>query len=200
MKLRAVILTLLAVGLAGEARAQWDAPAFMPPRPGEDLGIYLSTMGDFGLQGIWRQHGNLNLGLRLGYIAGGAGGVVAAAESWGGLAAAGPAFPLDVSWTLGAGGVFGDATWVQIPAGLSLGRTLPLDALTVQAYAHPRLALLVQAGGDLEDEIDLDGLVDLGVDLVRDPGLRLRLAATLGSVSALGVGVAIPAGRRAVVR
>jgi hypothetical protein len=206
MNLRALTLAgLVLVGLnlcsVTEARAQWSAPAFLPPHPGDDIGIYLSSVGNFGIQGIWRQHGNLNLGVRGGYIDSEAhGGVVVAAESWGLLFRAGQGLPVDVAWTVGAGAVFNSGTWLEVPVGLSIGRSVPLAGLAVQFYGHPRLALVVISGDELEDETDVAGLFDLGADVATAGGLKLRLSTTLGRFEALGLGVSIPWGRGVAVR
>lgn len=201
MKLRMVRMigfTLAALLLATDARAQWDAPSFLPPRPGDDIGIYLSSIEGFGLQGIWRQQGNMNLGLRIGYIDKAGGQVLVAAETWGRLMEADVDLPVDVTWTLGAGAVFNGGTDLEVPAGLSIGRVLDMEPLTLQIYAHPRLALFFRS--QLEDELDLDGLFDLGLDAVLNENLKLRFGATLGQEDALGIGVAYRWSRGAVVR
>jgi hypothetical protein len=207
MNLRALALAGLALaGLtlcsATDARAQWSAPAFLPPHPGDDIGIYVSSVGNFGIQGIWRQHGNLNLGVRGGYIDSDThGGVVVAAESWGLLFRAGQGLPVDAAWTVGAGAVFNSGTWLEVPVGLSIGWTVPLAGLAVQFYGHPRLALVVIAGDDeVEDATEAAGLFDLGADVATTGGLKLRLSTTLGRFEALGLGVAIPWGRGVAVR
>lgn len=201
MKLRGCILLALALGLSSQASAQWSAPSFLPPRPGDDIGIYLSSIENFGVQGIWRQHGNLNLGVRVGWIDGpDHGGVVTAAETWGLLLQAGEALPVDVAWTLGAGAVFDSGTSLEIPAGITVGRTLALAPVTVQLYAHPRLALLMVAGVDEADETEMGGLFDVGADVLTPGGLKLRIGTTLGRFDALGLGLALRWGRAVVVR
>jgi hypothetical protein len=207
MNLRALALAGLTLAgltlcLAAEAEAQWSAPAFLPPHPGDDIGIYLSSVGSFGVQGVWRQHGNLNLGVRGGYIDSDThGGVAVAAESWGLLFRADQGLPVDVAWTVGAGVVFNSGTWLEVPVGLSIGRTVPLAGLAVQFYGHPRLALVVIAGDDeLEDDTEVAGLFDLGADVATPRGLKVRVSTTLGRFEAIGLGVAIPWGRGVAVR
>ena len=64
----------LAVTAASASAQQiaWDAPSFFSPRPMDDIGLYVgrSNLGsDFNVTGlslIWRQSGNLNLGVRAG--------------------------------------------------------------------------------------------------------------------------------------
>jgi hypothetical protein len=195
------VLGVAVLGLAAEASAQWSAPSFLPPRPGDDIGVYVSSIGDVGIQGIWRQHGNLNLGLRAGWIeAPDHGGVVVAAESWGLVTRAGVGLPVDVAWTAGAGAVFDTGTSLEVPAGVSVGRTMPFPPLSVQFYLHPRLALVMLTGTDQPDETEITGLVDLGADILTAGGLKLRLGATLGRFDALGIGLAMRWGRGVEVR
>ncbi|NIQ59156.1 MAG: hypothetical protein GWN02_30820, partial [Gemmatimonadetes bacterium] len=174
--MRIAVLTLAGLGIAGGARAQaFDVPSFMPPRPGDDIGAYISTLGDFGIQGIWRQQGSLNLGLRLGFIdydfddA-----ITVGAETWGGIVRAGPEFPLDVTWTLGLGAGFnGGTTLFEVPLGLSMGRMLDAGTLPIQLYGHPRIAL-VHFSSDVVDDTDLEFLFDLGADFHISPDWKLR--------------------------
>lgn len=198
---RAIAVILISLFVASEARAQYDTPSFLPPRPGDDIGIYLSDPegADFGLQGIWRQGGNLNLGVRLGYLdRRDDGAIVVAAESWGLVARAGNQLPVDVAWTLGVGAAFDDNTVLEVPLGLTIGRVLQLDQLTLQPYGHPRIALFIAP--DANDEVRLRALFDLGVDAVVSDSWKLRVGATLGAIDAVGIGLAYSWTRGAVVR
>jgi hypothetical protein len=195
----AALTVALAVG--SDASAQWSAPSFLPPRPGDDVGVYLSTFENFGVQGIWRQHGNLNLGVRAGWIdSPDRGGVVAAFETWGLLVEAGQGLPADLAWTLGAGAVFDGGTSLEVPAGISVGRGLRVGPALAQVYAHPRFALIVRTGAEDEDETTVGGLFDLGAEVALDQRLKIRAAATLGSFDALGIGLALRFGRAVEVR
>ncbi|HUE77272.1 MAG TPA: hypothetical protein VMM83_04965 [Longimicrobiales bacterium] len=202
MRVKTLLITTAALAVTTGAQAQvWDAPSFMPPRPGEDIGIYISEPdgADLVVQGIWRQHGNLNLGVRVGFADQGADGAFqAAAETWGEIMSVGPDFPVDVSWTLGAGATFGDVTLLSVPLGLSIGRTLRTP-LPIQVYGHPRLALIV-ASVNNNTATDLDGLFDLGADLHLTSDWKARLGVTLGGVDAYGLGVAYRFGRGVTVR
>jgi hypothetical protein len=196
--LRATISVVLSLILATGASAQWSAPSYMPPRPGEDIGVYLASVDGLSIQGIWRQHGNLNLGVRIGYMEG-HGGLVTAAETWGRLFTGGVDFPVDVTWTLGAGAVFGDGTSAEVPVGLSVGRGFRFHPFTVQLYGHPRLALVVRDGAQ-GDDTEFSGLFDLGLDVMTERGMTLRFGTTMGNFSALGAGLAWSWGRAVVVR
>lgn len=203
MNVKTVLLAAAALGVASGANAQiWDTPSFLPPRPGEDVGVYLTWPdgADLGVQGIWRQHGNLNLGVRVGFLDRAVDDAfIAAAETWGGLLSAGGDFPLDVSWTLGAGAAFGDVTVFSVPLGLTIGRALVLSPLTFQLYGHPRLALVAASAGN-NTSTDLEGFLDLGADLHLNPEWKLRLGFTIGGTDALGLGLAYRFGRGVAVR
>lgn len=202
MKMRTFAMALAALLLASSARAQaaWDAPSFMPPRPGDDIGIYLSDRGDFGIEGIWRQHGNLNLGLRLGYIDTPLDGIITVgAETWDMLAPAGTTLPVDVGWTLGVGAAFNGGTSLEVPIGLTFGAPVVVGQLSLQPYVHPRLGVFVHSVAD-ETQLDLEGLFDLGVDAVLNEDLKLRLGATFGGNDALGIGLAYRWTRGVTVR
>ena len=203
MNVKTVVIAAAALLAASGAQAQvWDAPSFLPPRPGDDIGVYLTQPdgSDFGLQGIWRQGGNLNLGVRLGYVDfGGFDSFIAGAETWGALLAAGADLPVDVSWTLGLGAAFGDFTLLSVPLGVTVGRALVLSPVTLQVYAHPRLALIA-ASNNSNTETDLDGFFDLGADVHLNEEWKVRLGFTLGGTDAFGIGLARRFGRGVAVR
>ncbi len=194
-----IAVAFVGLGVASQAQAQWDAPSFLPPRPGEDLGVYLTDLGDFGIEGIWRQYGNLNLGVRAGYVDAGDGLLLVGAETWNGIVSAGPDFPLDLSWALGLGALIGDVTQLEIPAGISLGRTFVVDPLTIQIYGYPRLGLFITSNGN-DNDVDLDGLFDIGANALVSDNLTVRLGITFGRNDALGVGLAWAVGRGVAVR
>ena len=188
-------------------RAQaWDAPTFFSPRPGEDIGLYVidaDGVGDLGFAGIWRQEGNINLGVRAG-IAGGDHFSVGA-EYYGPLTVFGPQSPLLVSWILGAGATFNDATWLRIPLGVSVGLNLGSSgSFRIMPYAHPRVAYDLIAfdnavGEEVTDsEFNFD--IDLGADLALGERFVVRFGATLGDREAIGAGVAYRMSRKLVVR
>ncbi|HEX6940018.1 MAG TPA: hypothetical protein VF158_11450 [Longimicrobiales bacterium] len=176
----------------------WDAPTFLPPRPGDDLGVYVldPSGGDWALAGIWRQSGNLNLGVRLG-VADGADEtpVFFGAEFYGPLVRAGRESPLEVAWLLGAGATLDGGTFFRIPAGVSVGAVIDGDELLFVPYAVPRVGLDV-----FDDESEFSFTVDLGVDLEIDRSLLLRFGAALGDHDAIGVGAAWRVGRRVTAR
>lgn len=203
MNVKTVMIAAAALLTASGAQAQiWDAPSFLPPRPGDDVGIYLSQPdgSDFALQGIWRQGGNLNLGVRVGYVDSGlSDALLAGAETWGALMSAGADFPVDISWTLGLGAAFGDFTLLSVPVGVTVGRVLVLSPVTLQVYGHPRLALVAASNGN-NTTTDLEGFFDLGGDVHLNEQWKVRLGFTLGGADAFGVGLARRFGRGVAVR
>ncbi|MEJ2186838.1 MAG: hypothetical protein P8Z36_12980 [Gemmatimonadota bacterium] len=192
-------LVLLGVpaGLAGQA---WETPSFLPPRPGNDAGLYLTNGDgyDLGLAGLWRS-GNLgvrvdffdtNIGSRLGV----------GAETHGFLLAAGPDFPVDVSWTAAGGIVVGNGlTSLWIPAGVSIGRTFELQQISVQPYLHPRIGLSANwyNGGS---NADLNAVLEFGSDIYLNKDWTFRVAFDVGDYGALGIGAAYHISRGMSVR
>ncbi len=180
----------------------WDAPTFLPPRSNDDLGLYLidPSGGDWALAGIWRQGGNLNLGVRLGIADGDdETPVFFGAEFYGPLVREGRSFPLDVSWLLGAGATLNGGTVLRFPAGVSVGRTFDADGIAFVPYAVPRIGLDL-AADDGETDADLSFTIDLGLDLHIDDAWLLRFGAALGDHDALGFGVAYRLSRGVTVR
>lgn len=165
-------VALLMVVSAAPAMAQaWDSPSFFAPRPGEDLGIFITAPedGDIGVQGIWRQEGNLNLGVR-----GGVGGVegnrsiLLGAEFYGGLPIS--SLPVNATWILGFGAGFDDdVTALRVPLGVSIGTYLGEGSgIRIQPYVHPRVAfdlVAIEIGEEEETETDFSFAVDIGADI-----------------------------------
>ena len=181
----AVTAALLLATAAPAAAQAWDSPTFFAPRPGEDLGIFVTVPDgeEVGFQAIWRQQGNLNLGVR-----GGMGGDegdrswLLGAEFYGWLPISG--VPLDMSWLLGFGAGFDDdITLLRVPLGVSLGRVIGEGGtFVVQPYVHPRVAFdlaAVETGPDNEEtETDFSFAVDIGADVAFSPSLVLKVGYT----------------------
>lgn len=194
-------VVLLTVGAVSSASAQdvpsvWDSPSFLGPRPGSDIGLYLvdGEGSSFGFHGVWRTDANPNLGLRLGYLDAGADDILLfGAETWGDVILESADFPLDLTWTAGAGAWVNGSTTVSVPVGLSIGKTFDLEdsPIAIQFYGHPRLALVIFENANNDLDLDLDGQFDLGSDFFLSPDLTLRVAASLGRFDALGIGLAL---------
>ena len=72
MKRLALAVVFVLAGAGAVSAQSWDSPSFMSPVQGDDVGVYFvdGDVADWGLQGIWRQTGNLNLGIRGGVLGG----------------------------------------------------------------------------------------------------------------------------------
>jgi hypothetical protein len=204
---QSLLLVLVLILLPQGAHAQaWDAPSFFSPRPGEDLGIYAvrpDGQGEWGFMGIWRTEGNLNLGVRAGYLESET--WMVGAEFHGPVDVFGPGSGLVMAWVLGAGASFRSGwTHARVPFGLSLGAELGTPDLLLVPYVHPRVALDLRAydlpGGQERTETDLRFVVDVGADAVLGQAFVLRVGATIADRNTFGVGIAYRLGRRLVVR
>lgn len=205
---KSLFISLLAwIVLPAAVSAQaWDAPAFFSPRPGEDLGVYAVKPeggGDWGAMAIWRTEGNLNLGVRGGYLAGETWAV--GAEFHGPLELFAPGSGLLMSWVLGAGASFRSGwTQARVPLGVSIGAQLGSPGLELVPYVHPRVALDVRAydlpGGQERTDTDVRFDVDVGADAALGDSFVLRVGATIGDINTFGAGIAYRLPRRLVVR
>lgn len=202
-------VALIATSITGRAHAQsWETPSFFSPTVHDDIGLYLldADGGDLGFAGIWRQSGQLGLGVR-----GGMGGsegsrtALIGVELWSLVVEPRAGQPLAVSWITGGGAAFSDGlTWLRIPGGVSVGVEIPGPSFTLVPYVHPRVAFDRQTvdlptGRERTDsEINLD--VDLGADLMLAGGWVARIGVTVGHVDVFGVGLAYRIARGVSVR
>lgn len=197
--LPAALAAILVVGSA-EAQVAWDAPLMIQPHevPGWSFFVFEPDPGDeVGAFVSWRLDAvPVGPRFRVG-LAEGADGDVAAFGGFdvmGRLLDRSRHLPLSVVWFAGAGGSVSDEILVSLPAGLSLGRSVPYRGLDFQPWVAPRLVLDarlgVEDGG--ESEVDLDGVVEAGVDLLLEGGWVVRFGATFAGRDALGVGLTLP--------
>ena len=208
LRRQTLLTTLIVVLAAAAAPAQvYDAPSFRPPDSEQGPGFYAISLApgddlgeDVAALATWRMPGpDLDLGLRAG--AGDIRGDLAllgGIEVEQGLAVGGEDAPVSVAWTSGMGvGAVPDrnSARIRIPAGITLGRAIPMEGYALLPYAHPRLAVdfLVREDppGGPGDEADLNFDLDLGADVVFDEGWRLRFGVTLGSSEAVGFGIGL---------
>ena len=186
----AAVAAIFALSSGAQAQA-WDAPSFLAPNPGEDVGIYLVDpgVGDLGIQGIWR--GSAKLSVRGGFIdAGGTSIVQLGVETWGDIDV-GNDFPLEVAWTAGAGASLNGSAVVSLPIGLTIGKSFDLGSLPIKPYAHPRVSTSFFTNPVTDDlEVDLDIPVDIGADFMLGNNLTARLGVSFGNGDAIGVGIA----------
>lgn len=198
----------------------WDAPLFFSPRPMDDIGLYYVRFNDdffdqthSGFKGIWRQSGNINLGVHAGYIAieGGDDAYLLGAELSKSLSSLAGTTGLAFAWQLGAGATLADGfVDLRVPLGVSVGLNLGSGSTTILPYAHPRvsydLVAFDNAAGEEETFSDVGFAVDLGVDVGLGERFVLKAAYTIGGENdvgkrdAFGIGAALRIPRRVVVR
>lgn len=101
----------------------------------------------------------------------------------------GPGAPEALWWT-GAGIAVGDDVSASFPLGLVFGWIGREEGVSFMPYAGAHVALDVMSGPG--DDVDLDGAVDLGLDLAFDRGWTFRFGAAIGGRDALGIGFRVP--------
>jgi hypothetical protein len=156
---------------------------------------------DMGLAGIWRQAGNLNLGVRGGMV--GSDHYSIGAEFYRPLNLLGPQSGLLIAWVLGVGATFNDVTSLRVPLGISAG-------VAWDAGRRPAHALRAPEGGvravprtilgreETDTEFRFD--VDPGRGRRLGEAFVLRVGATLGETTTFGAGIAYRLPRRLIVR
>lgn len=199
MKLRtAGLAACCLLALTGEVRAQaaWDSPILLSPRPVAGTGVYLIDAhgAGLGVLGTWRGPGQ-RTGLRVGVTEGRGGdgiGILGGVDMMAPLATVSPDFPLDISWYTGVGAGYADWLVVSIPLGITMGRTFGDPQVRFTPYLAPRIVADVHLGRDPpaeRNELDLNVGVDLGFDVMFQPGWTLRLGAGLGDRDGLAIGI-----------
>jgi hypothetical protein len=188
----------------------------------DDVGLYyvrtdrdddfLNVDDSNGLKLIWRQSGNLNLGVHVGTgdLENIGESILIGAELYGPLAGLSGGTGLIMSWSAGVGAAFGDlgddVDYIDfsVPVGVSIGVRLGSGSFAFVPYLHPRASLDVVAitVNDVEEtETELSFAVDIGADVNLGQRFILRPALTLGGDrEAFGVGLAYRTPRRVVVR
>jgi len=189
--------TILALSFTPGLAAQvWDAPAFLPPGPRNDLGIYLADphASDIGLLAIWRRAGSgITLGIRAGVFTFDDPVYVIGADVGQTLISAADDIPIDITATLGLGATFDGGTFARLPAGLSFGRTFQANNWIFALYVHPRIGLDI-AVSDADSESQVSFTTDVGGDLYLSRDVMLRLGITVGDHHAVGLGIAATGG------
>ena len=196
----ALVLTLAFLAPAGaSAQAVWDAPSFM--RPGAPRGLSLaltdSDPGDgLGFLALWRRSAApLGLGFRAG-IADAPRDDLAALfgiDVSGSLPGLGGPDGPDALWWTGAGIVVASDFVASFPLGLVFGWTLADESVSFMPYAGAHVVLDVRDHEN--DDLDLNGVFDLGLDLGFPSGWIARFGAAVGGHDALGIGFRVPTGR-----
>lgn len=163
----------------------------------DDVGVYVTRADEAtGLIGIWRQSGNLNLGVRAGVadLDNAGGSLLVGAELYGPLNTLLPGSGLELAWTLGGGAVFGDnITTASIPFGLSVGVQLGSGSISILPYVHPRVSLdIISVEFAGEEETDTEGsfALDLGADINLSDRFLVRVGGSFADRESFGVGIA----------
>jgi hypothetical protein len=173
---------------AAPAAAQVFTPPFMSPVPRNDFGVYVSSLGDIAIEGLWERHarGGSGMGLRAGYTEWGDGSLLLGLQVVNPVQLAGT--PIGLAFTASGQAVVGGANGAGGQVGFTAGGTIPSTQLGITPYIHPRLAVVSWPGSD--DDLRLRVLADFGVDLDLLSGMSIRIGANLGDGASIGVGVA----------
>jgi hypothetical protein len=198
-------LALLAPALA-QAQVAWEAPQML--RPGAPAGWSLVFI-DYGLDPfnglgggfIYRaEPAPAGIGLR-GSVAMGLGdklnyaGGIDFSRSL--LRAADGQFPLDLMWSGGLGGSYGEYIELAIPVTVSGGRSVSSGSVWFNPYAGARAVLEGRLGEAApSNDVSLALVVDLGLDLAmgRSHNVMIRTAVSLGDRHALALGLNLGGG------
>lgn len=188
-------LALGAALLASPSQAQVFTPPFQSPTPSSDFGVYVSDIGDIGVEGIWRRgsRGGSDVGIRAGYADLGDGALMLGLETRNPVVLAGA--PIGLAFTAAGQGLLGDGvTQLGGQVGFTAGQAIATPTFTVTPYIHPRLAVIADLddsdGIEEDNEVDLDVLADLGVDVAFPAGIILRLDLNLADGANWGLGLA----------
>lgn len=206
MKHLLTVLAVLPLLLPSGAGAQvvWDVPSMMHPGAPAGLSVLLAEAhpGDgLGALALWRRSAApVGVGFRAGVteqdVSPGSDEDDVAAlfgvDISGTLAELEGAGEPQVMWWTGAGLGVGDDLLVSFPAGLVIGWRAREESVSFMPYVGGHLALDVRTGDG--DDLELDGTVDLGLDLSFDDRFTVRFGAAVGDRDALAIGVHFPTG------
>jgi hypothetical protein len=191
------LLALLALPVAGQVA--WDSPALLSPTVPSGFSIFLlePAGGDLGAMGTLRQAaGPVGLGYRVAVAEeSGPNGDVAVA---GGIDVSGllgrgiEGSEIDAMWWAGGGLSVGSDWIISAPVGIILGWSGVGDSVVFSPYGGAHLVM--DLTGNDGDAIDLDGVIDLGLDLVLSSGWMIRVGASLGDRESIAAGIKIPGG------
>lgn len=196
----ALAMTLaLLVPASLRGQAVWDAPTFL--RPGAPAGLTLaltdSNPGDgLGFLGLWRaSRAPVGLGFRAGIAEGPGNDAVGilGVDISGSLSGVTGNSSAEAMWWTGAGVGLGNDVSASFPLGVVFAWTGQDEGVSFMPYAGGHMVLDVVSGPG--DDLNLDGAVDLGLDLGFRTGWIARFSASVGGRDALGIGFRVPSGR-----
>ena len=198
--MKRMALTLLAfLALApGAASAQivWDAPTMI--RPGAPSGLSILLLepypgNELGALVMWRQSpAPVGLGIRAGLAEDPSGDLAAlfGLDVSGTLARLEGGGEPQVMWWSGAGLGVGEELIATFPAGIVLGWNIAGEGVVFSPNIGGHVALDILTGPG--DDLEVDGALDLGVDLGFNSGLQARFGASVGDRDALAFGLRLP--------
>jgi hypothetical protein len=194
------VVATLVLGTVAPASSQiaWDGPSLIGPASPSGFAIFLTepSPGDgLGALATWRhQRGALDIGYRASAGEGASGDLAIAAgiDISGPLARGVEDSDIDVIWWSGVGAGLGDEIMVSVPVGIAVGWTGAGDDVVFSPYAGGHVSMDVATGEG--DALDLNGGVDVGLDLTLVSGWVVRAGASFGSRNALAIGLRIPRG------
>lgn len=199
----ALTLTLALLATARvSAQAVWDAPSFMHAATPSGLTLALTDSdpgSGLAFLAMWRRAAApVGLGFR-GGLAEAPGDDLAAlfgVDVSGALPGIGGTNGPTALWWTGGGVTVGDRFAASFPLGLSFGWTLDDESVAFIPYvgAHVVLDVFEDGPGDDDDNLDLEGVFDFGVDLSFPSGWVGRFGAALGGRESLGIGFRVPSG------
>lgn len=174
---------------AAPAAAQIFTPPFMSPTPRNDFGVYVSSLGNIAIEGMWERYarGGSTMGLRAGYADWGDGSLLLGLQVANPVVLAGA--PIGLAFTASGQAAVGGETGGGAQVGFTAGGTLPAEGLSITPYIHPRLSV-ASWPGRADEDIEFRVLADFGVDLDLASGMAIRVGANLGDGASIGVGVA----------
>jgi hypothetical protein len=97
---------------------------------------------------------------------------------------------VDLVWWAGGGMSVGSDWILSAPAGIILGWSGEGDGVVISPYGGAHVVLDIT--GNEGDALNLDGALDLGLDLVLRSGWMIRAGATLGDREAFAIGFRLP--------
>lgn len=192
-----VAACLAAFAAPASSQIAWDSPAFISPAAPAGISVFLVDPfgGDLGALATYRHSaGPVGLGYRLAVAeeAGPAGDLAVSGgfDVSGFLSRGVEGSEIDVIWWSGGGLGIGSETVVTIPLGIVLGWTGSEGDAVLSPYGggHLNLDITTIDGQELE----LEGAIDLGLDVVLPSGWLIRFGATVGDREALALGIRLP--------
>lgn len=200
----ALCLAILAPA-PGFAQTEWEVPSLM--RPGAPSGLTILVFSaedrgdDLGILAAWRaSDAPAGIGFRLGLSEADRRGpdpddddlsVIFGIDFSGTLASPSSTGSPGVLWWTGAGLGVGDDLLASFPLGISLGWVGSGDGVSFMPYVGGHIALDLFSG-EGDDDLDLEGAIDLGMDLDFGSGFQIRFGAAVGGHDAFGIGVRFP--------